>query len=333
MRTRTSILFAIILISACGTQTPNENIEQGQGAESDTVEVPVETYTAIKEATQNKASKPTHDAGNFFAIAADDKIMVGNSADILKNIGISGTDIALSPDGYSIAYTDTTSTKCQVHIYNITTQTDQQLKLGDYNYHSRSFSPDGNYLAINCQFDEFSCMVILYDLRDSTLSSVVNPDTQALYNPTFSPDGTLMVCHDMRKVFVYSFCDGITKHIKSISCDNLCLDNDLSINPTCQFQFTPTHDKIVYTCADYGTERANFRHLNIYDIKTGKIQKILSDKQSCKDFEVSDDGNIYFLMESDSIQAIACLANLSDLNPVAISNQKFSKAIALRVAY
>ncbi|MCR5454910.1 MAG: hypothetical protein K6F33_08000 [Bacteroidales bacterium] len=333
MRTSTSILFAFIfiLISACGNQPSTPSLEEAAG--SDTVEIPAETYQAIIETASKKAPKPAHDAGNFFAIAADNKIMVGNSADILKNTEISGTDIALSPDGYSIAYTDTTDQRCQVHIYNINTKKDQQLDLGDYSYHARSFSPDGNFLAVNCQFDEFSCMVILYDLRDSSLSNVVNPDSQSLYNPTFSPDGTLLVCHDMRKAFVYSFSNGITKHIKSISCDNLCVDNDLSINTTCQLQLTPTHDKIVYTCADYGTERENFLHLNIYDLKTGKIKKILSDKQSCKDFEVSDDGNIYFLMESDSVQSVACLANLSDLNPVTISNQKFSNATALRVAY
>ena len=331
MRPSTYIFFATICLSSCGTKTPNET--PGQGVASDTVEIPVETYNAIKDAASKTSVKPVHDADNFFAIAADDKIMVGNSADILKNTGISGTDITLSPDGNSIAYTDTTGERRQVHIYNISTQKDQQLDLGDYNYRARSFSPDGNYLAVCCQFDEFSCMIILYDLRDGSLSNVVNPDSQSLYNPTFSPDGALMVCHDMRKVFVYSFNEGITKHIKSISCDNLCIDNDLSINPTCQLQLTSSHDKIVYTCADYGTERANFRHLNIYDIKTGKIHKILSDRQSCKDFEVSDDGNIYFLMESDSVHSVACLANLSDLNPVALSDKKFSNATALRVAY
>lgn len=329
MKTRTYILFAIIITTACGITQNNEQ----QADASDTVEVPAETYNAIIAATSHKNTKPAHDAGNFFAIAADDKIMVGNSADILKNTELTGTDIALSPDGYAIAYTDTTGGNSQVHIYNITTQEDQRLDLGDYNYHAQTFSPDGNYLAVSCQFDEYSSMIILYDLRDSSFSNIVNPDTQSLYNPTFSPDGTLLVCHDMRKVFVYSFDNGITKHIKSISCDNFCIDNDLSINPTCQMQLTPTHDKIVYTCADYGTERKDFRHLNIYDIKTGKIHKILTDQQSCKDFAVSGDGNIYFLMESDSTSTVACLARLSDLSPVAISSQKFLKATDLRVAY
>jgi len=38
-------------------------------------------------------------------------------------------------------------------------------------------------------------------------------------------------------------------------------------------------------------------------------------------------------MESDSVHSVACLANLSDLNPVALSDKKFSNATALRVAY
>ena len=328
MRIDAYILFASICMASCNHKAQNEQ----PGNESDTIEIPAETYTAIIGATQVKA-KPVHDAGNFFAIEADGKIMVGNSADLLKPVGISGTDIVLSPDGYSIAYTDTTQEHSQVHVYNISTQKDQQLSLGDYDYRARCFSPDGNYLAINCQFDEFSCMIMLYDMRDGTLSNVVNPDSQSLYNPTFSPDGTLMACHDMRKVFVYSFNDGITKHIKSISCDNLCIDNDLSINPNCQLQFTSTHDQIVYTCADYGTERDNFRRLNIYDIATGQIHKIPTGNKSCQNFEVSDDGNIYFLLKTDEQKSVACLASLTDLKPVEISKIIFAKAESLRVAY
>ncbi|MBO7439374.1 MAG: PD40 domain-containing protein [Bacteroidales bacterium] len=329
MRTSTYILLTTFTLASCGSK---QQVTDENSGVSDTITLPAETISILSE-PKTDSQKPAHNADNFFAIESDGKVMVGNSTDLLKTTDIKGTDITLSPDGDLIAYTDTTDGHCSVHIYDINTQKDQSLSLGRYNYRSRSFSPDGNYLAVTCQFDEYSCMVILYDMRDSTLTSIVNPDTKALYNPTFSPDGRLISCHDMQKVLIYSFLDGIAKHIKTISCDNLCVDNDLSINPLCKIQFTPEHDFIVYTCADYASEREDFRHLNIYNISNGDILKILPGDKSCKDFEVSDDGNIYFLMESDENQAVACLAKLSDLSPVTISKDIFHNATALRVAY
>ncbi len=317
----------ISIMASCGQQP---QIDPGNST-SDTIALPSELLT--DEQPKPSTVKHAHNAQNFFAIEADGKVMVGNSADILKTTDIAGTDIALSPDGYSIAYTDTSGQHKQVHIYDIATQQDQQLSLGGYDYYARNFSPDGNFLAVNCQFDELTSTILIYDLRDSTMSGVANPEAQSLYNPTFSPDGELMVCHDMRKVFVYKFENGIAKHTKTISCDNLCIDNDLSINTDCRLQFISTHDQIVYTCADYGTMRKNLRHLNIYDIRTGKIHKILSDSLSCKDFSISDDGNIYFLMENNRLTSVACLASIANPSPVAISQKKFRKATALKVAY
>lgn len=328
MRTNIYILLTTILIASCG----GKHQEPETAIESDTLALPSEIVSSLSK-TQEDASKPAHNADNFFAIEADGKIMVGNSADLLKTTEIKGTDITLSPDGDQIAYTDTTDGRCSVHIYDINTKNDKSLDLGRYNYHSRSFSPDGHYLAVSCQFDEYSCMVLLYDMRDSTLTSIVNPDTKALYNPTFSPDGKLISCHDMQKVLIYTFIDGTAKHIRTISCGNLCVDNDLSINTLCKIQFTPGNDCIVYTCADYSSEREDLRHLNIYNISNGDIFKILPGDKSCKDFEVSDDGNIYFLMEADSCQSVACLASLSDLSPVTLSKDTFNNATALRVAY
>lgn len=329
MRTNLHILLSTLLIASCGGQKQEMDATQP----SDTLEMPEETLSVFRAPQSKDTPKPAHNADNFFAIEADGKIMVGNSADMLKDTEIKGTDITLSPSGDIIAYTDTTDGRCSVHLYNINTKNDKSLELGRYNYHSRSFSPDGNYLAVSCQFDELSCMVILYDMRDSTLTSIVNPDTKALYNPTFSPDGRLLSCHDMQKVLVYKFDNGTAKHIKTISCDNLCLDNDLSINTLCKIQFTPGNDCIVYTCADYASEREDLRHLNIYNITNGDILKILPGDKSCKDFSVSDDGNIYFLMEADSSHAVAYLASLSNPSPVAISKDKFNNATALRVAY
>ena len=329
MKTNIYILLTTILIASCGG--PKQDVAPIQ--HSDTLEMPEETLSVFRAPQSKNAPKPAHNADNFFAIEADGKIMVGNSADMLKDTEIKGTDITLSPSGDIIAYTDTTDGRCSVHLYNINTKNDTSLELGRYNYHSRSFSPDGNYLAVSCQFDEYSCMVILYDMRDSTLTSIVNPDTKALYNPTFSPDGRLLSCHDMQKVLVYKFDNGTAKHIKTISCDHLCVDNGLSINTSCKIQFTPSNDCIVYTCADYDTERDDLRHLNIYNITNGDILKILPSDKSCKDFAVSDDGNIYFLMEADSSHAVAYFASLSDLSPVAISKDKFNNATALRVAY
>ena len=328
MRNSKYILLTTIIIASCGGK---QQVADSVNA-SDTLTLPAET-TSLLDDEPSDSSKPVHNADNFFAIESDGKVMVGSSADLLKTTDIKGTDITLSPDGDLIAYTDTTDGRCSVHIYDINTKKDKSLSLGRYNYHSRSFSPDGNFLAVTCQLDELSCMVLLYDMRDSTLTSIVNPDTKALYNPTFSPDGRLISCHDMQKVLIYNFTDGKAKHIRTISCDNLCVDNDLSINQLCKIQLSPANDCIVYTCADYASEREDFRHLNIYNFSNGKILKILPSDKSCKDFEVSDDGNIYFLMEAGDSLSVACLANLSDPSPVAISKGKFSNATALRVAY
>jgi hypothetical protein len=329
MRTNIYIIITTIIFASCGGQ--KQEVDSTQ--QSDTLVMPEETLTAFRTTQSDDTQKPAHNADNFFAIEADGKIMVGNSADILKTTDIKGTDITLAPTGDIIAYTDTTDGRCTVHLYNINTKNDRSLDLGIYNYHSRSFSPDGNLLAVSCQFDEYSCMVRLYNMRDSSLTSIVNPDTKALYNPIFSPDGRLLSCHDMQKVLVYTLANGIAKHIKTISCDHLCVDNGLSINTSCKIQFTPGNDRIVYTCADYDSERDDLRHLNIYNITNGDILKILPSDKSCKDFAVSDDGNIYFLMEADSSHAVAYFASLSDLSPVAISKDKFNNATALRVAY
>ncbi len=334
LRRYISILFIVFLMPSCGSCTKEHSVVDDSKA-SDTLEIPEELYRAIQANTKPaaKKTKPAHDAANFFAIAADDCVLVGNSIEILSKVDVCGTGVAISPDGSLIAYTDTTGRHSSVHLYDIMTKKDKKLDLGTYDYYSRSFSPDGHFLAVNCFFDAYSCMVLIYDLRDGTFSNVDNPESQSLYNPTFSPDGTLLVCHDMRKVFVYSFNDGIAKHIKSISCDNLCLDNDLSMNTSCRLQLTSSHDRIVYTCAYYGTLRDNFRQLNVYNLRTGNITKVIPDNKSCPDFEVSDDGNIYFLMESDDLHSVACMAKLTDLKPVMISKENFTKGEALRVAY
>ncbi|MBQ1697503.1 MAG: PD40 domain-containing protein [Bacteroidales bacterium] len=333
MRTNTLILLTFTLLAACGHKP--QITKDNDNVVSDTIILPPELEELAEKPTDKstQSTKHAHETSNFFAIEADGKVMIGNSADLLKNTEIQGTDITLSPDGDIIAYTDTTGEHCAVHIYDVNTKKDLRLQLGIYDYHSRSFSPDGNYLAVSCQFDELSCMVLLYDMRDSTLTSIVNPDTKALYNPIFSPDGTLLSCHDMQKVLIYSFYEGNAKHIKTISCDNLCIDNDLSINTLCKIQITPAHDQIVYTCADYSTEREDFRHLNVYNISNGDVLKILPSDKSCKDFEVSDDGNIYFLMEADSTHSAAYSASLSDFNPIILSKENFTNATALRVAY
>ncbi len=325
-------LIATAEIASCGGGQSKENTAADGSKESDTLELPAET---IKQITYEPtaAKKHAHETANFFAIEADGKVMIGNSADILQTTLIHGTDITLAPDGDIIAYTDTTGERSLVHLYDIKSQKDTTLDLGDYNYRARSFSPDGNYLAVSCQFDEFSCMVMLYGMYDSSITPIYNPDTKALFNPIFSPDGKMLSCHDMQKVLIYTIKDGEAKHTKTISCDNLCIDNDLSINPICKIQLTRDHKKIVYTCADYGTERENFRHLNIYDIKNGEILKILPADKSCQDFEVSEDDNIYFLMEEDSTHSVACLASLEDLSPVIISKENFANATALRVAF
>ena len=70
-----------------------------------------------------------------------------------------------------------------------------------------------------------------------------------------------------------------------------------------------------------------------HNISNGDVLKILPSDKSCKDFEVSDDGNIYFLMEADSTHSAAYSASLSDFNPIILSKENFTNATALRVAY
>ena len=96
---------------------------------------------------------------------------------------------------------------------------------------------------------------------------------------------------------------------------------------------TADHKSIVFTCEDYSAGVRDFQQLFIYDIATSRTREILSPEYACGDFQISDDGHIYYIQISPDGSRFLYMAALSDLKPVRVSSQKLGNFPTLSLAY
>ncbi len=311
-----------MVLVACGNRGVHENAHQ-----ADT------THQHSDSVSENVRR---HNADNFFAFHyKDDGIYVGNNVELLTKLDLgNGYAPVLSADGNIIAYTEPDSAASRIHLYNIATRHDKTLNFGPYSCMSGDFGVDGRMLAYSIRNEGNIWNVCLYDTENratEVLSAEHSQDGD--YRPTFSPDGEFLLFHNMRKVMLFKVGDMGAKHYKDIYCESFCQRNALVITPSSKFQMTADHKSIVFTCEDYSSGVRGFQKLFIYDIATSRMADILNVEYSCGDFQVSDDGNIYYIQISPDGSRYLYMASLGDLRPVRVSQQKLGNYPTLSLAY
>lgn len=289
---------------------------------------------ALKEDSEASARK--HNADNFFAISyLNDGVYVGNNVEMLRRISIDGFSYpVLSPDGNTIAYSDSDTVASHIHLYDISTGEDSELDFGPFCCRSSSFDSDGNILAFTlCNLHDVSNVYIYNKKNLYKMMLSREGDTEGDYNPTFSPDGAYLVFHNMRNVKIYSMNNGVPKFWQNIDCENFCQRNGLALTPDCKFQMTSDHRHIVYSCRVYSDELSDAYRLLLYDIETSSVKDIISDDYSCNDFQVSDEGCIYYIQQSPDSSKYLYMADLENLKPVRMSSVKLGEQPSLSIAY
>jgi len=314
-------LFVVLLLVSCGHRNTSEPVPQ-----SDT--------TASETDTARNARR--HNADNFYAFHyKDDGIYVGNNVEMLTKLDLGdGYAPVLSSDGNVLAYTEPDSAASSVHLYDISNKKDKKLNFGPYSCMSGDFGADGRLLAYSIRNDRNIWTICLYDTQNRTNEVLSAANTQdGDYRPTFSPDGEFLLFHNMRKVMIFRV-DGLSvKRYKDIYCESFCQRNALVITPSSKFQMTADHKSIVFTCEDYSTGVRGFQQLFIYDIATSRMTEILSPEYSCGDFQISDDGHIYYIQISPDGSRYLYMAPLSDLKAVRVSQEKLGNYPTLSLAY
>lgn len=296
---------------------------------------------AVSDSAGNVPESPAgeprkYNADNFFAIDySGDGLYVGNNVEMLTRVDIQDChNPVLAPDGNIIAYSDSDTVASHIHLYDISTGVDNVLDFGPFDCRSSSFNNDGSILAFTLMNLHDVSNVYIYDKKKLFKMMVSREgDTEGDYNPTFSPDGAFLVFHNMRNVKIYSMKNGLPKFWKNINCENFCQRNGFAFTPDCKFQMTSDHKSIVYSCRVYSDELSDAYRLLIYDIATSSISEIISDDYSCNDFQVSDEGCIYYIQQSPDSSRYMYMVDLENLSPVKMSSVKLGEKPSLSIAY
>lgn len=329
------VAFSLLVFCACGGGTSANQQSEQTAADSIGLASSQSPILGTQSVTSSDIHK--HEADNFYAIYDSDKadtLFFGNGVDDLARAKvIGGVCPVISPDGKNIAYTEVDSEYRTIHLYNIESGLDKTIDFGNHDVYSKSFSPDGQYLALIYFNDNSEWKVLVHHIESGSYLIPVSQKDGDYYEPTFSPDGRYLVFHNSRKVFVLNFNNGDTKLYKSINCEELCQQNDLVVNSDSKFQLTSDGQQIIFNCEDYSAERRNVKRLMCYNIAQGSVSQILGDDYSAQDFQVSSDDNIYFLQGFADYTTRMYMARLSDLKPVRISSRQFGKFSMVSVAY
>lgn len=315
-------LLIVLVCVSCAGRNPS-----GQHQQQDTLQ-------AVSSDTASDARR--HNADNFFAFHyKDDGIYVGNNVEMLTKLDLgNGYAPVLSPGGNVLCYTEPDSTASRIHLYDISAGYDRTLNFGPYSCMSGDFCANGRMLAYSIRNNRNIWNVCLYDtLNHATEVLSAEHSQDGDYRPTFSPDGQFLLFHNMRKVMIFRMDDLSAKHYKDIYCESFCQRNALVITPSSKFQMTADHKSIVFTCEDYSTGVRGFQKLFIYNIATSRMTDILSEEYSCGDFQVSDDGHIYYIQIQPDGSRYLYMVPFGDLKPVRVSQEKLGNYPTLSLAY
>ncbi len=312
-------------LGACSGGSSNGETQQGS---ADSV-----PDTAVPTADGNLRR---HNADNFFAISSPaEGIFVGNNVEMLSRIDIdSSTAVVLAPDGNTIAYADSDTTARRIHLYKIDSGDDRVLDFGPFDCRPDAFDAEGRILAFTLSNLYDVSKVYIFDAANRTKMMISREgDADGDYNPTFSPDGAYLLFHNMQKVKLYTMNNGYPKFWKNIDCENFCQRNDLVLTPECKFQMSGDHRYIVFSCLDYSLDHKDSYRLIVYDVESSEIRDILPDDLSCADFQVSDDGSIYYIQVSADSTNYLYMADIVSGKPVRVSPKRLSDSLSLSIAY
>jgi dipeptidyl aminopeptidase/acylaminoacyl peptidase len=188
----------------------------------------------------------------------------------------------------------------RTHIWTISADGGEprQISSGDYDYHSFSWSPDGEYIAcVSNQTgrDDFNAnndIVLLSSTGDemTQLTHTSSPEYQVFW----SPDGSELAYKgrirsnrskesdaELKKIYVMAAEGGEPVHL------NESLDRWVN-----DFQWGPAGDNIYFTAQNEGRVE-----LHSASNEDGSISSIVTDQGQVGDFSVAGDGTIYYAYE------------------------------------
>lgn len=324
MRHLIYLLVALVMMACGGGGGENGALHERDSASSQLVEI------------ENAVKPRKYNADNFFAISSPvNGIFVGNNVEMMSRLDIdSFSVVTMAPDGNTLAYADSDTSERHLHIYKIDSGDDSELDLGPFDTCPADFDASGNILALAVRNLYDVSEIYLVDIKNRTKTMVSEKgNVDGDYNPTFSPDGAYLVFHNMRKVKIYSISNGSPKLWQSIDCENFCQRNDLVLTPDCKFQMTSDHKHIVFSCLDYSTEVNDSYRLIMYDMSTMEIHDLISDESSCRDFQVSDLGAVYYIQVSADSTKQLYMADLENISTVRVSDKPLCDSVSLSIAY
>jgi len=168
-------------------------------------------FGAIKAFGQNKSYDYCYVKGNGVWVYS-----IADKKDYLILNPRSASDVAISPDGKSVAYT-VISVKGDrtLGIMDLNTKNKKTLKTGSQNCFGPVWSPDGNYIAYNV-FDnkKSNWQVAIIKVSGNTSPQILTAQMLQCMMPTWSVDSKAVAVQDMQNVYIIDLTGNLTSTYK-----------------------------------------------------------------------------------------------------------------------
>src|ERR1700761_5189248 len=176
--------------------------------------------------------------GYDYCYANGHGLYVGQYGHDPVHVYVNGTDARLSPDGYSIAYTDVGASDHgrRIGIFDLDAGRVRLLDTSCHNCYGPVWSPDGKYVAYNAFVDgEYSVRCV--DKENKHPVEVAN----RFFSPSWSADSRKMAVQSM---FGVNICDLNGKVLQTILFDQF--DSTISFTSESNFELNTKEDKLIF---------------------------------------------------------------------------------------
>lgn len=207
-----------------------------------------------------------------------------------------GHDNLISPDGSSVVTTVTNQDGSRnIAIYDIATKSKKILKspTGRQSFDA-SFSPDGKTLVF-CNFSGKKWNIALINIDDTGFKIISDSYKTDLFSPTFSQDGTSILCQDMLNFIEFDLKGNL---LKTIPVKEIIGDKKIYMSSGNKGYFVNGKSEILFdadTEEFFETMREPISNIFVYNIQS-KTLRNLADKNisSYNPYPLSDGKHILF---------------------------------------
>lgn len=333
--TRLCILVSLVLIipackSRCVAPETPDNAAAFKATDSSSC---MATMSAPKPTTVKKSSHPDY----FFAVAQYNTVYYGNSLENLAKLDVASAQLDISPDGRTIAYSSYSRPGYRViKLIDIETQTVTLLDLPPRNAFMGSWNNDGKYIALNSQSTLYShWQPVIYNIETGAVDDIDWLDTDNdYYNPVFSPDGRTLVFHDICRIYICQFKNGIATLKRVIETEDLCADDNSGFSDYCKFQISNDGNYLVFTEETDILEEDICPKITLfsYNISDGHLRRITDRHSNVTDFAIDSSGEIYYCTSDKDKQVfegfVARIDGSESVKSATFKEQTYAIAVA-----